>query len=84
VDGVESCCSADWSIEFEPIPSQLLPSQLYRAQFVESMTGDLERVHGLAFIVPEPGTGALVVLGLVSYGLASNGRGRSRTTSRRA
>jgi hypothetical protein len=84
VDGVESCCSADWSIEFEPIPGQLLPRQLYRAQFVESLAGDLERVHGLAFIVPEPATGALLLLGLVGYGLASNGRGGSRQGSRRA
>ena len=47
----------------------------------------LDFVQGLAFVpvpVPEPGTGALLMIGLVGYGLASNGRGGSRHTSRRA
>jgi hypothetical protein len=59
--------------------------------------GALGGVQGLAFVglpIPEPGTGALVLAGLAGlarrgtrragYGLASNGRGGSRTSSRRA
>ena len=74
-----SCCSAPWSIEFDP-----LSGQLHLMDFIATSTGSLARVGGLAFIVPEPGTGSLLALGLLGYGLASNGRGGSRHTSRRA
>jgi hypothetical protein len=85
----------DAAIEFDPGRGELLVVERGgRLIRVSPITGanvgavgqtGLPIVTGLAFVhAPEPGTAALLVLGLVGYGLASNGRGGSRQSSRRA
>jgi hypothetical protein len=78
VDPLPSAGTGRFAIEFDLDLGRLLAEE-----FITTTRGS-ERAEGFAFIVPEPGTGALLMLGLVAYGLASKGRGGSRHGLRRA